>query len=261
MNSYIPQKSAEWFHVRLGMITSSEIWKIMPNSKPLKDGETLSQTAKTYIEEKVWEVKDQKSVEVKAWTLDYGNDHEPIAKKLLADTLQVELEDTDFTKHKDYIYYGGSCELEPFVYDAKKCSAEIKCAATGRSHAENILICRGTVDIKKVYPELYYQCQSHMILQDTDYCVFAAYHPSRIGESTSFNWCLIPRCNEDIALMEIQLAKAWVYYQEYAAMFDLDIVGYLTAPPPKTKAELAQEEFEAMAAANPDYKDHTKPQH
>ncbi len=46
----VEQRSTEWFHMRLGKITSSEISKIMG-----QEGK-LSETAKTYLLEKVAEL-------------------------------------------------------------------------------------------------------------------------------------------------------------------------------------------------------------
>ena len=263
MENYVEQKSHEWHLQRLGIITSSDLWKIMGDfsniteaqfatledlrsrAKPLTDNQrktladlqakrdapiTLNQTAKTYIEEKLWDLKDGTYKEVKAWTLDYGNTHEPLAKQAAANALKIELVDCEFTKHPKYYYYGGSCEMEAFTYMGIKHSIEIKCAATGRSHAENIEICRSmdiARDMKEKYPELYWQNHSHMFLQGTDVCVFVAFHPSVLGEETTYANGFLPRNNDDIALIEKRLEMAWEYYKEYGLKYGVDVAEYL----------------------------------
>jgi len=47
------QRSPEWYAARLGVFTSSEIYRLM--TKPKLKGEVLSDGAKTYILEKVAE--------------------------------------------------------------------------------------------------------------------------------------------------------------------------------------------------------------
>ena len=236
-NQYTPQRSATWYTQRIGMLTNSELWKLIPGPKG-KPGE-LQQTAKTYIEEKLWELKDQRVTEIKAWTLDYGNEHEPKAKQLLANALNVELLDCEFMTHPTMYYYGGSPELMPFEKDGKFYSTEIKCAATGRSHAENLLICNAenpTETAKQIYPELYWQCQGHMFLQGTNQLIFVAYHPSKVGEETSFKYCTINRVDADIAQAVSCLETGFEYYKAYGKLFGVDVAQWLS---PEAKAARA----------------------
>ena len=77
------QRSEGWHNARLGMFTSSEIYKLM--TKPKLKSEVLSEGAKTYILEKVAESLTGIREEVPTTkAMQWGIDNEPLAKRHLA---------------------------------------------------------------------------------------------------------------------------------------------------------------------------------
>ena len=68
----IEQRSAEWFEMRKGRITSSEIYKIMGKGD-------LTETAKTYLLEKVCELYGGVTEPAVGAALTWGTELEPVA--------------------------------------------------------------------------------------------------------------------------------------------------------------------------------------
>lgn len=69
----VEQGSEEWMSLRLGVITASEVWKVL--SKP-KSGKTWSDTKNTYLNTLIGEVCTGVTKEVKARTLEWGKEYE-----------------------------------------------------------------------------------------------------------------------------------------------------------------------------------------
>lgn len=69
----VEQGSEEWMSLRLGVITASDVWKVL--SKP-KSGKTWSDTKNTYLNTLIGEVCTGVTKEVKARTLEWGKEYE-----------------------------------------------------------------------------------------------------------------------------------------------------------------------------------------
>ena len=212
----------------LGLITGSEVWKLMPAAlgKITPESE-LSVGAKTYIEERFWMLADGFSPDVKASSLQYGIDHEPIALAALSGVVGQPIERGTFLRH-ELGFFGCTPDTKPVMYNGEIHSAEIKCPSTGRSHRENREICisyknetnhwMDSVWVKK-YPELFWQTQMEMYMDGTKKCIFMSYHDTSAGLNldTDIVMCVFNRRDEAIELLLMQLKKAWAYYQEYAS--------------------------------------------
>lgn len=227
---FTAQQTAEWFDQRNGIITNSEFHRLMAYPDKITIDSELPKGAKTYIEETFWELADGFSKEVKAWTLEYGNRQEPKAKQKLANSIKQELIDCEFMMHPTLIYYGGSPELEPVLINGVRTTTEIKCPATGRSHDENIEMCRAYQNdngvLLKVYPQLFWQVNGNMFLQETQMVVFVSYHETKLC-NTDYLQHFFPRNEEAIKLMLIQLPKAFKYYCEYGKKHGVDVEKHL----------------------------------
>jgi len=230
-SNYTPQQTAAWFDQRLGLITNSQVHRLMAYPDKITAESELSKGAKTYIEELFWELAEGHIKEVKAWTLEYGNTQEPKAKQLLANSIGQELEDCEFIPHPDLCYYGGSPELEPVMINGLLTTTEIKCPATGRSHDENIEMCKAfTQDpnsLLKVYPELFWQINGNMSLQNTKQCVFVSYHETKLC-TTDYLEHYFPLDMVAVDKLAIQLPKAFKYYKEYAQKHGVDVEAHLS---------------------------------
>lgn len=73
----VEQGSEEWMSLRLGVITASDVWKVL--SKP-KSGKTWSDTKNTYLNTLIGEVCTGVTKEVKARTLEWGKEYEVEAR-------------------------------------------------------------------------------------------------------------------------------------------------------------------------------------
>ena len=161
----IEQRSDEWFKIRRGKITSSEIHKIMGGKE-----NTLTDTAKTYLLEKVSEFFGAIAPLAGGPALDWGTNLEPEAIKVYSGKKNLTVNASSFIPVGEY--YGGSPdgEVQPDGI------IEVKCPYNSVNHFKHGLI-KSVEDFKKVAPNYYYQCLSNMICAEARWCDFISYDP------------------------------------------------------------------------------------
>lgn len=159
----VEQRSPEWFEIRRGKITSSEIYKIMGK-------EDFSETAKTYLLEKVCEHFDGYSEPATGQALDWGTELEPVAIQHYEEVTGVKVEKASFIPSGDF--YGGS----PDGLIAPEGIIEVKCPFKSANHFKHGLI-DTPAKFKKVVPNYYYQCISNMICAEAKWCDFISFDP------------------------------------------------------------------------------------
>jgi hypothetical protein len=162
------QRSPEWHAARLGVFTSSEIYRLM--TKPKLKGEVLSEGAKTYIMEKVAEsltgiCEDVFITQAMHW----GVDNEPLAKKHLARLNNWTIEETTFIKVES-LNYGGSGD--GWIREING-ALEVKCLNTV-NHLSEI---RDSEDFKSNLPKRFWQVLSDAYLRECDVAVLAWFDP------------------------------------------------------------------------------------
>jgi putative phage-type endonuclease len=195
----IEQRSPEWFEIRKGKITSSEIHKIMG-----KEG--FSETAKTYLLEKVSEQLGGTSANATGPALEWGTQWEPVATEHYADTTNTKVDTASFIVYNDD--YGGS----PDGKVAPDGTIEVKCPHTSVKHFKHGLI-RTDADFKKTAPDYYYQCMSHMICANAQWCDFISFDPRVDSKYTIFVYRL-NRNEEEIKNMLARVEVAANYMKE-----------------------------------------------
>lgn len=159
----IEQRSPEWFEIRKGKITSSEIHKIMGKSD-------LTETAKTYLLEKVCEHFGGYTEPATGQALEWGTELEPVAIQHYEQATGVKVEKASFIPVDDF--YGGS----PDGLIASEGIIEVKCPFKSANHFKHGLI--DTAEkFKKVVPNYYYQCVSNMICAGVKWCDFISFDP------------------------------------------------------------------------------------
>lgn len=163
----VEQRSQEWFNLRKGKITSSEIHKIMGKSD-------LSDTAKTYLLERVAELFGAVSVTPGNAATDWGTKWEPTAVAYYSEQRNTPVETASFIPYNEH--YGGS----PDGLVAPKGIIEVKCPHNSVNHFKHGLI-QSDEDFKKRKPDYYYQCISNMICANADWCDFISFDP-RVDE-------------------------------------------------------------------------------
>jgi len=162
------QRSPEWHAARLGVFTSSEIYRLM--TKPKLKGEFLSEGAKTYIFEKVAESLTGIREEVfTTQTMQWGIDNEPLAKKHLARLNNWTIEETTFIKVES-LNYGGSGD--GWIREING-ALEVKCLNTV-NHLSEI---RDSEDFKSNLPKRFWQVLSDAYLRECDVAVLAWFDP------------------------------------------------------------------------------------
>lgn len=159
----IEQRSEEWFQLRRGKITSSEIHKIMGEKG-------LTETAKTYLLEKVSELFGGVTEPAHGQALEWGTELEPIAIEYYGKVTDTKVEKASFIAASEY--YGGS----PDGIVKPNGIIEVKCPFKSANHFKHGMI-DSPIKFKKVAPNYYYQCISNMICARATWCDFISFDP------------------------------------------------------------------------------------
>jgi len=185
----IEQRSEEWFQMRRGRITSSEIYKIMGK------GEELSETAKTYLLEKVCELYGGVTEPATGAALTWGTELEPVAIEYYEKLTKAKVEKASFIPIGDH--YGGS----PDGLIPKEGIIEVKCPFKSANHFKHGMI-NTPEKFKKIAPNYYYQCISNMICAEAKWCDFISYDPRVQEDYQMFIFRLHLSAEEATAVMD-----------------------------------------------------------
>ena len=182
------QRSDEWYKVRLGNFTGSEVGKLM--NKGRKKDELFGETAKSYIyqvaaerdmiadvinDDELFELY-RKQTEAKSKAMDWGIEKEPEARELFATKYNMEMIEVGSCVHPTIPHFASSPDGMCWPSENEKYAIEIKCPnqATFMRYATEIV---DGDSLKSVKPEYYWQCQSHMVCTGASKCYFIAYCP------------------------------------------------------------------------------------
>ena len=192
----IEQRSAEWFQMRKGRITSSEIYKIMGKGD-------FSETAKTYLLEKVCELYGGVTEPATGAALSWGTDLEPVAIEHYEKLVDVKVEKASFIPIGEY--YGGS----PDGTITPDGIIEVKCPFKSANHFKHGMI--NTVEkFKKIAPNYYWQCVSNMVCAKAKWCDFISFDPRVQEEYRMFIFRLELDLSEAV-LVEDRVYAAFQY--------------------------------------------------
>jgi putative phage-type endonuclease len=209
-NLLVEQRSDEWFNMRKGKITSSEIHKIIG-----QEGK-LSETAKTYLLEKVTETLGGAKASAVGAALDWGTDLEPVAIAYYEETYKQTVTKASFAPYNEY--YGGS----PDGHIAPDGIIEVKCPFNSSNHFKHGLI-TSAEEFKKAKPEYYWQCVSNMLVTNTQWCDFISFDPRVAPEYRTFVFRL-HRDEEDDAIILARLDLAVEYMQKLKVILQSRII-------------------------------------
>ena len=205
------QQTKEWYEARNAKFTSSCVYKLItePRTKEAKERGDLSETAKTYILEKVVEeiggfIPDFENAATK-----WGNDNEGLAVLWYSTKTGNPVERVGFEAVNEY--YGGSPDRK--VMDGIIPGAlEVKCPYASVHHLEHCLI-DSPEYFKKNHPNYYWQCISHMITLDVKFCDFVSFDP-RIDHEIGLFIFRLDYQKEDAELLKKKLKKANEYKEQ-----------------------------------------------
>lgn len=204
--------SPEWWELRHGTFTASEIWKLM--TEPRSKSEAVSKTAETYILEKVHEKLTGKAkMGISNFATEWGIENEPVAMKWYAKLTGHSLSESVLCFHKEL--EGFSCTPDTFVNEDGLC--EIKCPANGANHLKHCFI---TTDeyFKKEHPEYYWQCISQMVITEKKWCDFLSFDP-RINSDLGMFIYRLEFNNEDAEILCEKVKASRVIYNDYLNLF------------------------------------------
>lgn len=196
----VEQRSQEWFDMRKGKITSSEIHKIM-GGKTIFD---LTDTAKTYLLEKVSESLGGFAQSAMGAALDWGTDLEPLAIDTYSRIKGYPVDKASFIPVGDY--YGGSPDglVQPDGI------IEVKCPYNSANHFKHGLI-KTPEDFKRIASNYYYQCISNMICAEARWCDFISFDPRVAEEYQLFVFRLELDLSEaDFMVSKIETAAKYI---------------------------------------------------
>lgn len=210
----IEQRSPEWFNIRKGRITSSEIYKIMGEGK--SKTESLSETAKTYLLEKVSEKLGGFKELATGFSLDWGTDLEETARKIYQASTGNIAATCSFISVTEH--YGGS----PDSIVNPDGTVEIKCPYNSVNHFKHGLI-KTDADFKKTAPNYYYQCISHMNVTGAKWCDFVSFDP-RVNVDYMMFVYRLHRNEDEIKAMNDKIHTATEYMIELSNRLPKSVV-------------------------------------
>jgi putative phage-type endonuclease len=192
----IEQRSEEWFQIRKGRITSSEIYKIMGKGD-------FSETAKTYLLEKVCELYGGVTEPATGAALTWGTELEPVAVEHYENLAKVKVDKASFIPIGDH--YGGS----PDGIVLPEGIIEVKCPFKSANHFKHGMI-DSAEKFKKAAPNYYWQCVSNMVCANAKWCDFISYDP-RVNEEYRMFIFRLELTEEEKVAVEDRVAGAFKY--------------------------------------------------
>ncbi len=191
INNTIDQRSLDWFRSRLGNITGSRVGDLMKSSRTA--GEKFGDTAKAYLYQLAGERKmnpnivedddmfseyiNQTSISSKA--MRFGTETEGDARIVYMRITGHVVDEVSSCMH-DYIPNFASSP-DGVIYNTDNTSdlagcIEIKCPNVN-TYVKYLVEITDNKSLKKVNPQYYYQCQSHMMCTGAKWCDFVIYCP------------------------------------------------------------------------------------
>ena len=195
------QRTQQWHDVRLGRFTASEIWKLMSTPRG-KSEECLSDTAITYVEEKVAEILTNQQKIITGWAIEWGVDQEPNAIKCYEDKYGYKVSRAGFVPYGEHA--GGSVDgymPEQFI--------EVKCPYNSEHHVQFLQVKNG-LDLKIMEPKYYWQIQANLLFntKKASECVFISYDPRVLIKRLMLHDTIIEPDKDAFELIGIKLGAA-----------------------------------------------------
>lgn len=195
------QRTKQWHDVRLGRFTASEFWKLMSTPRG-KTEEHLSDTAITYVEEKVAEILTNQQKVITGWALEWGLDQEPNAIRFYEEKYGYKVSGSGFVAYGDHA--GGSVDgymPEQFI--------EVKCPYNSEHHVQYLQV-KNAIDLKIIEPKYFWQIQSNLLFNSkkAKEAVFISYDPRVLIKRLMLHDTIIEPDKDAFELIGIKLGSA-----------------------------------------------------
>lgn len=217
------QGSQMWTDIRVGRFTSSEIHRLMgagkrrmtqaeldarPKKGPgsssmyIEDESVLPDGFQTYVEEKVAEVLTGISKqEVFSHSTAWGSDCEPLADEFFQMKTGLKTEPCSFVPFGDHA--GGTSDR--YIGDDQ--IVEYKAPYNSTNQIKYLML-TDQWDVKRMYPEYYYQCQANMLWTCRTLCHFVTFDPRMKSDSNKMVHIKIKASSEDFDLISKKIGLA-----------------------------------------------------
>lgn len=202
-SKWIEQGTEEWDKIRVGRFTSSEIWRLMVEPKTNADKESgkLSETAMTYVTEKVSEVlTGQNKSQGYAYPLVYGKEMEPQAIEYFQKVTGLTHETVGFFPMGDHA--GGS--PDGFIGDDD--ILEVKCPYDQAKQLDYLML-TDQWDLLRNFREYYWQCMANLLFTGKKRCHFATYDPRYIDDKFKMTHLIIEPKEEHFDMLIKKIEK------------------------------------------------------
>lgn len=218
------QGSPQWFDGRAGRFTSSEIFKLMESgtrlmnaaelaarpksgkgsaSKYTEDPTALSKPTLTYIRNKVAEtLTGQAENSIYSQATAHGDTWEPVAAEYFTKMTGMEFEILSFKPYTDHA--GGSPDRK--IKDKNEI-LEIKCPFNSWNQVDYLML-TDQWDLKREYPQYYWQCQANLLFTGADLCHFVTFDYRMNEEKNKMFYLAIKPIKEDQDLLIIKIKMA-----------------------------------------------------
>lgn len=211
------QRSEAWDQVRKYKFTSSRIHALItePKTKEARERGDLSETAKSYILEKITQEINGFIPEFTSKETEWGILTEENAKLWYHINTGIAISDVMFCEYNEF--YGGSPDCAVFDSSLSQPgeegiingALEVKCPYNSNNHLKHCLIDSGDY-FKSKHSEYYWQCVSHMITLKVDFCDFVSFDP-RIDHEIGFFRFRLYKNEQDAELLLSKLDSAVAY--------------------------------------------------
>lgn len=175
------QHSLDWFRVRLGRFTGSQVGRLMKSGKD----DIFSKDALTYINEIVAERMLNPSVVMmdvlfeeyllqvtaSSKALAWGNDQEMNARGLYASITKRKVTSCGAIQFSDYF-----ADSPDGLCIEDNGAIEIKCPMN-KTHTDYLVGVHDAESLKAIKPDYYWQCMAHMTVSGADWCDWMSYCP------------------------------------------------------------------------------------
>lgn len=201
--------SPDWFKLRQGKFTASEVWKLM--TTPRSKNQEISITADTYILEKVHEkLSGLTKTTINNFATEWGIEHEPMACNWYAKLTGNKIESA-------FLYLRENFAATPDRLVNDDGLLEVKCPANGASHLKHCFISDDDY-FKKEHPDYYWQCMAQMHVTERAWCDFVSFDP-RINSDFGLFIYRLHYNTEDGVLIEKKLQEATKLFDNYLSIF------------------------------------------
>lgn len=207
MSNSHEQGSPEWFAIRRGLFTGSEIENIC---KP----KGLGATGESYIFEKVAEslTPPEFDQHFENDATRWGHEHEPLAVHIHEKRSNSMCEEVGFQVHSELPYLGASADRKVFR-GGNVGVVEVKCPYEGKNHIKHMMI-DSVEHFKSEFPKYYWQTVCEFICTpDATFVDFVSFDPRMAKKYRYFCFTFTPS-DEDIKFLLDRAKLARSKYDE-----------------------------------------------